>query len=310
MLVNQLYYTIRPFVPRILQIAVRRRFISHKLPHSKHKWPIDESAANPPNGWPGWPNGKRFALVLIHDVDTQKGYDNILPLIQLEENLQFKSSINIVPEKYPVSMQLIQTIKERGFGVGVHGLIHDGKLYFSKRIFDRRAKRINYYFKKWGSRTFSSPCMHHNLAWMHALDSICSTTTFDTDPFEPQNDPVGTIFPFWVQPNPFKKGYIELPYTLPQDFTLFVLMKESTNNIWKSKLDWIAAKGGMVLLNSHPDYMNFSLRKKSNFQEYSVGYFTDFLRYIKRRYNGKYWLALPEELAEYCRSNRLNSEKT
>jgi hypothetical protein len=32
-----------------------------------------------------------------------------------------------------------------------------------------------------------------------------------------------------------QKGYVGLPYTLPQDFTLFVLMKEKNIEIWKKK---------------------------------------------------------------------------
>ena len=34
----------------------------------------------------------------------------------------------------------------------------------------------------------------------------------------------GTIFPFWVESNHDKKGYVELPYTLPQDFLLYILI--------------------------------------------------------------------------------------
>ena len=49
-----------------------------------------------------------------------------------------------------------------------------------------------------------------------------------------------------------RKGYIELPYTLPQDFTLFVLLQEKTPKTWMKKLDWIAEKGGMALVNVHP----------------------------------------------------------
>ena len=54
-----------------------------------------------------------------------------------------------------------------------------------------------------------------------------------------------------------RSGYVELPYTLPQDSTLFLLLREKTNGIWKTKLDWIAQHGGMALLNTHPDYMRF-----------------------------------------------------
>jgi hypothetical protein len=48
------------------------------------------------------------------------------------------------------------------------------------------------------------------------------------------------------------RGYVELPYPLPQDFTLFTVMREKDIDIWKKKLDWIVEKGGMALLITHP----------------------------------------------------------
>ena len=125
---------------------------------------------------------------------------------------------------------------------------------------------------------------------------------FDTDPFEPQAyDGVNTIFPFWVRGNSATGGYVELPYTLPQDFTLFVLMKQENIDIWKQKLDWIARKGGMALVVAHPDYMNFD-GGNSGLEEYPVDYYSGFLNYINARYQGQYWQALPREVASYYRS--------
>ncbi|MCG7853557.1 MAG: hypothetical protein MIO92_13640, partial [Methanosarcinaceae archaeon] len=63
---------------------------------------------------------------------------------------------------------------------------------------------------------FHSPSMHRNLEWIHDLIVEYDQSTFDTDPFEPQPDGVRTIFPYWVQHHSIKKGYVELPYTLPR----------------------------------------------------------------------------------------------
>ena len=68
--------------------------------------------------------------------------------------------------------------------------------------------------------------MYHNLDWTQSLNVTYDASTFDTDPFEPHPDGLGTIFPKWISANGTGKGYVELPYTLPQDFTLFVLMRE------------------------------------------------------------------------------------
>lgn len=126
--------------------------------------------------------------------------------------------------------------------------------------------------------------------------------SIDTDPFEPQPDGVASIFPFWVQNNRGKNGYIELPYTLPQDFSIFVLKREKNNQIWKNKLDWIAQRGGMALVIAHPDYMNFG-SKALALDEYPVDYYRDFLMYIKENYRGLYWHVLPREMARFWAHN-------
>jgi hypothetical protein len=78
-------------------------------------------------------------------------------------------------------------------------------------------------------------------------------------------------------------------------------MQEIDISIWKRKLDWVAEQGGMALVLTHPDYMNFSRTKTRN-EEYNVEYYKDFLDYIKIRYNGQYWPVLPKDIARYWTS--------
>jgi hypothetical protein len=126
---------------------------------------------------------------------------------------------------------------------------------------------------------------------------LYDASTFDTDPFEPQPDGVGTIFPFWV-PGRNGGGFVELPYTLVQDFNLFIVLREETIDIWKQKLDWIASCGGMALLIVHPDYVNLSSGKPAA-HEFPEARYREFLQYVKNNYAGQYWQALPRELAAY-----------
>jgi GNAT superfamily N-acetyltransferase len=92
---------------------------------------------------------------------------------------------------------------------------------------------------------------------------------------------------------------VELPYTLPQDFLLFVLMQEKNIDIWKKKLDWIADQGGMALFITHPNYMNFNFNNTPSYDEYPVKYYEEFLEYIKSKYEGQYWHALPRDVARF-----------
>jgi len=298
MTITNIYYYLKPFIPRKLQLFLRRVLISKKRAYYQNIWPIDEKAGRKPRHWRGWPDQKEFALVLTHDVDTAKGQSKCQKLMQIEMELGFRSVFNFVPERYRVHPELLYFLKNNGFEIGVHGLKHDGKLYKSEETFKQRAVLINKYLNEWKAVGFRSPAMHHNLEWLHELDIEYDASTFDTDPFEPQSDGVSTIFPFKVNSKSNQKGYIELPYTLPQDHLLFIIKKETSLNTWKQKLDWIVANGGMALLNVHPDYLNFENRKCS-IEEYSAEFYTDFLRYIKNNYEGRYWHALPKEIAHY-----------
>jgi hypothetical protein len=239
-------------------------------------------------------------------VDTAKGQDRCRNLIDLERELGFTASYNFVPERYKVSEALRNYLTENGFEVGVHGLNHDGKDYNSRAIFHARALKINHYIRDWGSVGFRSPSMLHNLAWLHELDIQYDSSTFDTDPFEPQPDGVGTIYPFRVPSGNGKNEYMEIPYTLPQDFTLFILMRQRNIDIWKRKLDWIASKGGMALMLVHPDYMNFNEGRLAR-EEYPAEFYGKFLRYVQNTYKGQYYHVLPRDLASYWRINRVIS---
>ena len=308
MLLNKIYYHLKPIIPRILQVYFRRIVIIHKRKLFSDIWPIDKKANKQPNIWNGWPDGKKFALILTHDVETNNGQNQCKYLMDLELKLNFRSSFNFVPKRYNVSSSLRNELTSNGFEIGIHGLYHDGMLYSSSAVFDRRAKEINKYLKEWGAVGFKSPSMHRNLNWLHKLDIEYDSSTFDTDPFEPQPDGTGKIFPFWINGNIDHKGYIELPYTLPQDFTLFVLLKEKSITLWKQKLDWIAENGGMALLNTHPDYMNFD-KSKCNFQEYPVTFYKNFLEYVVNKYNNQYWHVLPQDLAHFIKNSYLMNQK-
>jgi len=293
-----IYYDVKPFIPRRIQISLRRAIAARKRKRKKDVWPVHARAAENPKGWNGWPDQKKFALVLNHDVDTIKGLHHCEKLMRIEMQLGLRSSFNFVPEDYPTPSALRKKLTESGFELGVHGLRHDGKHFANQAAFYMRAPRINHYLKEWGTAGFTSPSMLRNFRLMAELNIEHGCSTFDTDPFEPQSDGVETMFPFYVTNDGGTKSYIELPYTLPQDHCIFIILKEKDNHIWKEKLDWVAGNGGMALLNTHPDYMNFGMNRVS-FEEYPANFYIDFLVHIKEKYGGEYWHVLPSEMAHF-----------
>lgn len=254
-----------------------------------------------PTNWQGWPEGRKYALVLTHDVETGSGIANIHNLTEIESRHGFRSSFNIVGNDYNVPNNLLQDLNRQGYEVGVHGLHHNGLMYISRRTFRRHAAGIRHRMMEWNTRGFRSPSMHRELEWIHELGVEYDSSTFDTDPFEPQPDGVGTIFPFWVVNKERNSAFVELPYTLPQDMTLFGILRERTIDIWKQKLDWIAEHGGMALVITHPDYMDFEGNELHG-DKYPARFYQEFLEYIQTKYEGQYWAALPSEVAKYFAS--------
>jgi hypothetical protein len=294
---KKLFYILKPIIPRSVQIFLRRKLVERQKEKYKNIWPILEKAGEKPDGWSCWADNMKFAVVLTHDVESQSGHDKCIKLMELEKELGFCSSFNFVPERYNVLESVRNELTSNGFEVGVHGLNHDGKLFSNENVFSERAKKINRYIKEWNSVGFRAPAMHHNLEWIHRLNIEYDLSTFDTDPFEPQSDGVGTIFPFIVEDEKTQNSYVELPYTLVQDFTLFILMQEKDIKVWKNKIDWIAEKGGMVLVNVHPDYINFNNEKTT--EEFPVELYINLLKYIKDKYSGIYWHSLPKDVAKF-----------
>jgi len=267
-------------------------------------WPINEAAGRTPNGWPGWPGEKQFALILTHDVEKARGVERVRQLAELEMAYGFRSSFNFVPEGgYEIPSALRSWLVQNGFEVAIQDLRHDGRLYQSREHFRKNAARINRYLQEWNAVGFRSAYMLHNLDWLNDLNILYDTSTFDSDPFEPQPDGMDTIFPFWVSRSDSPSGgYVELPYTLVQDFNLFSVLEEKTIDVWKRKLEWIVARGGMALLDTHPDYMAFQ-PDDVGIDEYPVEMYRQWLEHLRDTYKGLYWHALPAAAAAFYKAD-------
>ncbi len=303
MLRNRLYFRLKPFLPRFVRMAFRRRVAARLRDRHRAVWPVMPGSEAPPAAWPGWPDGKKFAFVLTHDVEGPRGVQNSKALMELEREMGFRSSFNFIPEgTYSVSPELRKEICDSGFEVGIHDLRHDGFLYRSRSEFHRNASRINHYLTEWEAAGFRSGFMLRELDWLHDLNVLYDASTFDTDPFEPQPQGAATIFPWFVPPpvGADRGGYVELPYTLPQDSTLFLILKETSPDIWLRKLDWVASHGGMALVNIHPDYIDFSGRGQSS-STYPVEMVRQLLYHVSSQYGGSYWNPIPRELARWYR---------
>jgi peptidoglycan/xylan/chitin deacetylase (PgdA/CDA1 family) len=307
---KKIYYLLKPVLPRFLTRLMRRGYYHTKKTGPEIQWPVDqryvvflwdvlaqvlrEIPDQKVNIKALWPDDCRYSLVLTHDVETKLGVEYVRKVADLEEDLGFRSSFNFVPERYQLDLNLIDELRSRGFEIGIHGLKHDGKLFSSRKEFERRANKINRYLKKFDAVGFRTPLTHRNPEWMQALDLEYDLSFFDTDPFEPIPGGTMSIWPFFIG------RFVELPYTLVQDYTLTSVLGETTPQIWLEKVDFIEKYFGMALLNSHPDY----LAQAANWDVYR-----QFLLSMKE-HNG-YWQALPREVANWWRMRAsTNAENT
>lgn len=235
-----------------------------------------------------YPENYSSSVVLTHDVETEEGFNFIPKVIELENKYGLKSSWNIVPYKYKIDEGIINLIQSEGHEIGIHGYNHDGKLYYSEKIFNERVPFINSAIKKYNAVGFRSPQVHRNLLWLQKLDILYDASCFDYDPFQPFPGGTGSIWPF------IAGKFVELPYTLPQDHTLFYVLKESDINIWKNKADWLHKNNGMILALTHPDYL---------IPEKHLKLYEKLLNYLREISTS--WFCLPGELAGWWKNKYL-----
>jgi peptidoglycan/xylan/chitin deacetylase (PgdA/CDA1 family) len=295
----RLYYAVKPVLPRS-STRWLRRLRSTSAGSFPLRWPIEDRYARFQWELAGevirrqgrtsipfthfWPGGHRYAFVLTHDVETAAGHDRVLDLADLDAKYGFRSSFNFVPERYAIDRRLLDELRGRGFEIGIHGLKHDGKLFSSFPEFMRRAQRINRYLREFDAVGFRAPLTHRNPDWMQALEIDYDLSFFDTDPYEPIPGGTMSLWPFMIG------RFVELPYTLLQDYTLTGVLGETTPRLWLEKVDAIKEYCGMALLNAHPDY----LVNGTTLRVYEA-----FLAAMRER--AGYWHALPREVARWWR---------
>jgi peptidoglycan/xylan/chitin deacetylase (PgdA/CDA1 family) len=295
------YYAVKPFMPRSMQLALRRAYARRQARAEFPRWPIEpilvehhrdhlraEIAASDDDAVPFvnfWPDGRRFGVILTHDVEGPVGVDNVRRVLEVERRHGFVSSWNFVAEWYPIPTGLFDHVRAMGGEIGLHAIKHDGKLFESRASFEANLPKIQRYLQEWQAVGFRSPATHRNAAWMPELGASYDSSFPDSDPFEPQPGGCCSILPF------FLGDMVELPITLVQDHTLFEILRSDSIEPWTRKSDWIIEQHGLVNLITHPDYLD-TPRRLRMYEEY--------LEYLSTQQGG--WHALPRDVAQWWRA--------
>jgi hypothetical protein len=293
------YYAVRPLLPRHAQLGLRRAFARQQAVPAFPAWPAEHglhdlydwlfatvaNVANAPVPWlDPWPDGKSCAFVLTHDVETHVGLGDIDLLREPERGYGYRSSWNLVGERYAVPAETVRRLQDEGCEIGVHGLRHDGRDLASPRLLRQRLPAMQRYAAQWGAVGFRSPATIRSWTLMPRLGFTYDTSYTDTDPYEPQPGGCCTYLPF------FNKQLVELPITLPQDHTLFEILRHEDGKLWIEKARDIRDRGGMVLVLAHPDYA-----RDSRLATAWDGLLAEFAG------DSTVWHALPHEVATWWR---------
>lgn len=257
------YYLTRPALPRPVQLWLRRQFTRVQGRSSFPAWPAEDTlhdlyawllrltaevAGRPVPFLDTWPEGRTWALVLTHDVETAAGFRDIELLRTVERERGYRSSWNFVAQRYRVDDGRLRALRAEGCEVGVHGLRHDGRDLASRRMLRRRLPAMRESAERWGAVGFRSPATQRTWEFMPRLGFGYDSSYSDTDPYEPQPGGCCTYWPY------FNQAMIELPMTLAQDHTLFFILGKAGPELWLEKARHLRQRQGMALLVTHPDY--------------------------------------------------------
>jgi hypothetical protein len=104
---------------------------------------------------------------------------------------------------------------------------------------------------------------------------------------DPQRGGCCTVMPFFIG------DVLELPLTTTQDYTLFHVLNERSIDLWKSQVDLILRKNGLVSFIVHPDYV---------MESDTASAYESLLSHLgELRKRTSIWCALPSEINAWWR---------
>lgn len=302
---KKLYYHLRPFTNQMVRRQIQKFHARNWKKSPFPQWPIDTTVENVfetvlqmsmkasgrekiPFVW-FWPNGANSCLTMTHDVETQAGRDFCPTLMDVDDAFGIKAAFGIVPEeRYEVPADLLESMRSRGFEVVVQDLNHDGRLFDDEQEFLRRAKLINQYGREFGATGFRAAVLYRKPEWYDALHFEFDMSFPNVAPLDPQQGGCCTVMPFFIG------NMIELPVTTVQDYTLFHVLNERSIELWKTQIDLVLKKNGLLSFIVHPDYV---------LQPETLSAYKHLLRHLQGlRDKTSIWCALPSEINAWWRA--------
>jgi len=263
---RKLYYLLRPLTNLTLRKQVQKFHARNWRERVFPRWPVDTTVEDlcekllslsvraqgvdrVPFVW-FWPRGARGCVVMTHDVENEAGLNYCTDLMDLDDSFGIKASFMIIPEgRYALSSGFLDTIRKRGFEVGVQDFNHDGRLYDNREEFLRRAAIINRYATDYNAKGFRAGILYRKPEWFDRLNFSFDMSIPNVAHLDPQHGGCCTVMPYFIG------DILEIPVTTCQDYTLFHLLNQRSIDLWKTQLALIMEKNGMASFIVHPDYV-------------------------------------------------------
>jgi peptidoglycan/xylan/chitin deacetylase (PgdA/CDA1 family) len=205
---------------------------------------------------PFWPNGKKYALILTHDMDTTWCLKVRNDLANIEENLSLRSVWFVVCRNLeePGVADRLARLAESGHEIGCHGWEHrPGIASFPAERLDSSLSKCASALSLFGPDLgFRSPFLARGRSLYEALPKyfLYDASAPDSERYV-SSSPNGcaTVFPFC------RSGLVQLPLTMPQDALLLTMGYgyDDVLQLWSRKLAWVKERGGLVTISTHPE---------------------------------------------------------
>ena len=267
------YYFVRPLLP----VGVRKHLQRMRLKGwdriSFPRWPVDrtvdslfellmvlslksQKVESIPFIW-FWPDGAPSSAIMTHDVEMARGRDLCCKLMDIDDAYGIKSCFEVVPEqRYDVPQSFLNSITQHGFELAVHDLNHDGRLFRNREYFKERVVKINCYGHKWGVDGFRAAVLYRRQEWFSDLEFSYDMSVPNVAHLDPQRGGCCTVMPYFVG------NVLELPVTTTQDYTLFHILQAYNIDLWKTQIELIMEKHGLLSFIVHPDYATTAPERK------------------------------------------------
>ena len=204
-------------------------------------------------------NGKKYACLMTHDVDTRKGLQNAKQLRKLEEKYDVPSAWYIPLKHYKLNLETIRELANYG-EIGAHDTKHDGTLIQvpEHRLIERviEAKQTLEKISGQPVKGFRAPILQHNTKIIRALKKAGYAYDTSIPAWEPKHPytmkphGIATTYPLTLY------GLTEIPVTLVQDHQLLYVLgltPEEAVRKWLDMISVIKNLGGLCTFLIHPD---------------------------------------------------------